>query len=490
MRRKIIGSMTAVMLSAIMLLSGILTVPLFEPTQLNAQIFEDSINNDAILLMNDEPTNQTHLKEGYEENYWNIDLDQVIINEWEEMLNPLSPLNLTELNRAISDAQIIVAQGQGLIPRPQWATLRLSLDTAIAVRNNVSSTQAQVNVATNALRDAINSVSIFVPPILNLAALNAAIAEAQAMYNGGQGDVSRARWAMFRAALADAIAVRNNTNATQAQVNEATNNLREIINDMPYVFITLNPNGGAVNPQTLRILRGDTIDTLPTPTRSGAGIFIGWSTVADGGVLVATGQTATQDATFHARWTNPNRHLNYWTRPTSPTLTEIFIQNINMLGPEDAGLRSAMQSSMNSWNNSDTPVQVVFDDLATVTTVRQTVDEGDFRLGTFLPVPDNVVGPNLHGFRLTLNSFQIRRHARLVAGPGADDIVVEHVFYRLITHVFAHEIGHTVGLADDPRHDNGYYVQLSIMNNFLNPHGPILAGPQPFDVDSVNLIYR
>ena len=486
MRRKINKSMTAVMLSAVMLLSGILIVPIFEPTQLNAQIFEDSINDDAVLPMNDDSTNQIYPKEYYEESHYNIDPDSITLSEWEEELNPLSPLNLTELNRTISDAQTIEAQGQGLIPRPQWVTFRNAIAQALFVRDNISSTQVQVNAATSALREAINSITIFTPPFLNLAALNAVITEAQAREAQGQGSAPRAEWATFRNALASAIAVRNNINATQAQVNTAANVLREAIDGLSYVFITLDPGvGGVVNPQRIRILRGDDVGTLPTPTRSSAGIFIGWSTAANGGVLVATDQTATQDATFHARWTDPNRHLNYWTRPTPP-ITHIYIQNVNMLGLEYAGWRNAMQSSMNSWNNSDTPIQVAFDDFATVTTVTRTVDERDFRLGTFLPVPDNVVGPNLHGFRLTLNTFQIGRHARLAAGPGADDIVVEHIFYRLVTHVFAHEIGHTVGLEDDPQSGG----QLSIMTNFLNPHDPILAGPQPFDVDSVNLIYR
>ena len=74
--------------------------------------------------------------------------------------------------------------------------------------------------------------------------------------------------------------------------------------DAPVVkIVTLEPNGGAVNPTTIQCTVGETYGVLPIPTRSGWR-FIGWFDAQTGGNQIdgETQFTDTSPTTLYARW--------------------------------------------------------------------------------------------------------------------------------------------------------------------------------------------
>lgn len=66
--------------------------------------------------------------------------------------------------------------------------------------------------------------------------------------------------------------------------------------------VTLNANGGSVNPATVQTDSTGKLGTLPTPARSGY-TFKGWFTAPSGGTQVVSGQTISGNMTLYAQWT-------------------------------------------------------------------------------------------------------------------------------------------------------------------------------------------
>ena len=73
------------------------------------------------------------------------------------------------------------------------------------------------------------------------------------------------------------------------------------ITDAPFYTITLNANGGTVEPSSLTTGDGWMLTSLPTPTRKGYS-FDGWFTEETGGVEVTTATTFDKDTTIYAHW--------------------------------------------------------------------------------------------------------------------------------------------------------------------------------------------
>ncbi|MFP3040220.1 InlB B-repeat-containing protein [Treponema primitia] len=66
--------------------------------------------------------------------------------------------------------------------------------------------------------------------------------------------------------------------------------------------VTFNADGGTVNPTSKEIIAGDTVGTLPTPTKPGY-TFGGWFTARNGsGVAFTTTSTVTAAITLYAEW--------------------------------------------------------------------------------------------------------------------------------------------------------------------------------------------
>jgi uncharacterized repeat protein (TIGR02543 family) len=66
--------------------------------------------------------------------------------------------------------------------------------------------------------------------------------------------------------------------------------------------LTYNANGGTVSPTSKTLKKGETLGTLPTPTRSGY-TFNGWYTALDGGNKVGSSTTINGNMTIYAHWT-------------------------------------------------------------------------------------------------------------------------------------------------------------------------------------------
>jgi uncharacterized repeat protein (TIGR02543 family) len=76
--------------------------------------------------------------------------------------------------------------------------------------------------------------------------------------------------------------------------------------------ITLNPQGGAVSPNSLSVEYGGEIPALPTPTGNDGYTFKGWFTAASGGeVFNAAYYTFAENKTLYAQWT-PNEYTIYF----------------------------------------------------------------------------------------------------------------------------------------------------------------------------------
>jgi len=84
-----------------------------------------------------------------------------------------------------------------------------------------------------------------------------------------------------------------------------------VLKDIPAVYVpsttytvTLNPNGGSVNPASITVTNGGTYSALPIPTRANH-TFDGWYTAASGGLKVNPNDTVnlTGNTTLFAHWT-------------------------------------------------------------------------------------------------------------------------------------------------------------------------------------------
>ncbi|MCL2865538.1 MAG: InlB B-repeat-containing protein [Lachnospiraceae bacterium] len=240
------------------------------------------------------------------------------------------------------------------------------------------------------------------------------------------------------------------------------------------VTLTFNPNGGSVNPTTRNVTRGDGIgaNVLPTPTRANRH-FVDWfnTSATSGGTRIRTGATFNSDATLWARWTDPSRHLHYWTRPANTETTTIILRNFsyNMVW------QSAMERGIENWNRSD--ARVDFSKNATSNN-RVSVHTRNYEnlsaLGTLTPIRN---GTNLTNFDIRLFSEAIVAYANENEGATVAPVIES---------VMTHELGHAIGLRDNPLPNtrNG-----SIMNSSANRQRWIVVAPTQFDETSVNMIY-
>lgn len=85
--------------------------------------------------------------------------------------------------------------------------------------------------------------------------------------------------------------------------------------------VTFDANGGTVTQKTVQVTKGGTLDSLPTPTRSGY-TFVGWhNTSGSSGVPVNAGDyVVEQDVTLYAWW-NKDGHWGPWSSWTAKSYT-------------------------------------------------------------------------------------------------------------------------------------------------------------------------
>ena len=232
------------------------------------------------------------------------------------------------------------------------------------------------------------------------------------------------------------------------------------------VTVTLNPQGGSVSPSSIVRMAGVPYRSggaLPTPSRTGGRRFIDWfdSSSLFWGTRIRDGSIVPHNNhTLHARWTDPDRHNPMWWPPDSSYRTEIRFRYINNATVNWNTWHSAMERGRLNWNNSGVNVRIDVNNSA-ISTV--TVAPNGLELYGIVTVTSEPA------FFMTLNSRLIP-----MANVPLD---------TMITRVMAHELGHVLGLADNPfppRDD-------SIMNTGARFHHT--TRPSSFDLDSAVMIY-
>ena len=88
---------------------------------------------------------------------------------------------------------------------------------------------------------------------------------------------------------------------SQETINNQTYKTAYLQNTANVREVTFNPNGGNVSEPTRRILIGDPVGTLPTPTREGY-VFNGWFTLSEGGDQIDATTIITADVEYFAQW--------------------------------------------------------------------------------------------------------------------------------------------------------------------------------------------
>ena len=163
------------------------------------------------------------------------------VNDALTALNTATGLLVTRANFAALTAAITAAQGrtEATYTPASWtaANLAAAIPAAVTVRDNLNSTQAQVDGALTAL----NAATGLLVARANFAALTAAITAAQART---EASYTTASWSAANLAVAipAAVTVRDNLNATQAQVDDALTALNTATGQLVALADTLPPN--------------------------------------------------------------------------------------------------------------------------------------------------------------------------------------------------------------------------------------------------------
>ncbi len=141
---------------------------------------------------------------------------------------PAPVVDKTALIEAIAAAQTKIEDDY---TPESWIVFEQALQEAIAVNNNANATQVQVNVALAGLNTAMSGLEEKEEPtpVVDKTALAAAIVLAQTK---NENDYTPESWTIFAQALQTAVAVSNNANATQNEVNTATTNLNNAMNGL------------------------------------------------------------------------------------------------------------------------------------------------------------------------------------------------------------------------------------------------------------------
>ena len=108
------------------------------------------------------------------------------------------------------------------------------------------------------------------------------------------------------------------------------------VKDTQSFTITFDANGGNVSESTRTITSGQTVGTLPVPTRDNYS-FAGWFTKASGGQEVKATDTPSGNVTYYARWTKVNKPMTSL-KITSGDKTINLSDDLNLeytYGPDD-----------------------------------------------------------------------------------------------------------------------------------------------------------
>jgi hypothetical protein len=138
--------------------------------------------------------------------------------------------------------------------------------------------------------------------------------------------------------------------------------------------------------------------------------------------------------------------------------------------------RDNMMNGISAWNDSDTPINFSTN-TNSINEVRVVFPDEDEEIDSF----GWITSTHLNG---RVIQFDIEMNATLIVNYATEE---KHKIENYITSVFAHELGHAAGLADDPNdaiHHNG-----SIMNTDNRRCRNTITKPTSFDINSINMIH-
>ena len=258
----------------------------------------------------------------------------------------------------------------------------------------------------------------------------------------------------------------------------------EDLEDEPYITgrqaranVRLHQNWGFNRPvTTLSRVRNRAIGAFPNPPVRTGPLFVDWFTTAaaSGGQRVRSNTIVPNVATWnlHARWTNPTRHLNFWTRPVNAGTTTINVRNFSY----NNVWQPAMVRGITNWNGS--AARVNFTRTANSNNRVQALQRNNNHPGALGALFPTRTGSNLTSFRIELYSISINDYAR------RNNVAVANVIESVMTH----ELGHAIGLRDGYR---GSPLNGGRNNSIMNHDRQrwIRRTPANFDITSVNMIY-
>ena len=219
--------------------------------------------------------------------------------------------------------------------------------------------------------------------------------------------------------------------------------------------------------------------------------FIGWFTQRnhlEGNRFTESSIMPDDGVTLYASWTDPRRHIEYWVHSDTIYLSPDI--QINPFGSEGADIwQRAINSAIQSWNESGSPVSLVFCENIAQTnqqlgriymnTISVSSEPNDW-FGTMQPEVD--YRSRIVSFYIVLSSQSIYT----LAARGGD-----YELYNVIKSVMTHEIGHLASLRDDPRRAPGQPLldrNESVMHTTRDRSRVI--GITNFDVESMNIVYH
>ncbi|MCL2572716.1 MAG: InlB B-repeat-containing protein [Defluviitaleaceae bacterium] len=307
--------------------------------------------------------------------------------------------------------------------------------------------------------------------------------------------------------------------------------------------ITLNANGGSVNPATVVIPRGAPVGSLPTPTRAGHA-FVGWFTDNTWWIQITATTPANSDMTLVARWEaisftfDSNGGASVTVQPLTPGMPfgqlPTPVRQRESLGRRFVGWFTTRSvggtqvtantivpnHSMNLYarwvSNTDSDRHLNFwywsNTISLPLLIHHSLDNNMWHTAmdrgrlnwnrseapvyfAFNQSSNNIVnaeprwdseylgwlqvGGNRSGRQLV--RVEIYLNSRRIF-EDFDGFYNDYVtLSELITIVLAHELGHAVGLEDHP-------PARSIMHPSVAFWGDVF-GPTPYDIDSVRMIY-
>ncbi|MCL2564152.1 MAG: hypothetical protein FWE08_09005, partial [Oscillospiraceae bacterium] len=248
------------------------------------------------------------------------------------------------------------------------------------------------------------------------------------------------------------------------------------------VTITWRGNGGT-SPPPSSLISGNNFGTLPASTRTGR-VQVGWftTTANTGGTRIFSDSSVPNAGRdYHARWNEPSRHQDSWHINTTVPLQ--FLNNTST--GQGGDWRPYMRRAMTNWNNamsgSGSTVRFVEAPLSVTPPMHNWVRRDNFTWDCYAQVTlfsfdPNSTGAVIVGFDISMN----RRTIGASTGWRPDAVP------NWVSSVFGHELGHVLGLEDDPIRNT---PNNSIMNTNRQRHLDQMTRPQPFDVTSVRILY-